>query len=274
MVRDLEPADLPALRQLIARDRLSNLFVDYRIGRTALHRRLLGGSVWGYFEEGQLVSACHAAANVIPIEATDAAIDAFATRALAAPRSASSIVGRQVPVSRLWKQLEPSWGPARSCRLNQPFMVMSQRPSLSLDPRVRRVAIDEFDVLYPASVAMFIEEVGIDPEGQNPAGYRARVAQLITQGWAFAIIEDNQVIFKAEVGAVTAYACQIQGVYVRPDLRGQGIAAAAMAAVVDQVQSSIVSTVTLYVNAHNTPARRTYERVGFEHLSTFATILF
>lgn len=274
MLRELEPADLPALRRLILRDRLTNLFVEFRVMHSALQRTLLGGNVWGYFEGDELVSACHAGANFIPIEATDAAIDAFAAQALAEPRTASSILGLQAPVRRLWERLEPQWGPARSCRLDQPFMTISSAVAIAPDSRLRRVAIDEFDIVYPACVAMFIEEVGIDPEAQNRAGYRARVAQLIAHGWAFVIIEDGDVVFKAEVGAVTPYACQIQGVYVRPDLRGQGIAAGAMAAVVEKVRADIAPIVSLYVNAHNMPARRTYQRVGFEQVSTFATILF
>lgn len=274
MLRDLDQTDLSGLRQLIKRDRLTNLFVDYRIESASLGGRLLGGNMWGYFESDELVSACHAGANFIPVEATDRAVDAFATRALATPRSASSIVGLQRPVSRLWQQLQPVWGPARSQRLNQPFLSIDGPCAVPSDPRLRRVAIDEFDILYPACVAMFIEEVGLDPEGQNRAGYRARIAQLIAHGWSFAIVEDEEVVFKAEVGAVTPYACQIQGVYVHPDLRGQGIAAGAMAAVVDQVRANVAPIVTLYVNEHNVAARRTYERVGFRQVSTFATILF
>ena len=109
--------------------------------------------------------------------------------------------------------------------------------------------IDEFDTVYPACVAMFTEEVGVDPEVGSRNGYRARVAQLISQGWAFAIIEDGQVLFKTEVGAATRHACQLQGVYVHPDLRGQGIAAPAVAARRQLARQSRV--VTLYVNDHN-----------------------
>jgi len=41
----------------------------------------------------------------------------------------------------------------------------------------------------------------------------------------------SQVMFKAEIGAVTPQACQVQGVWVRPELRGRGLAVAGMAAV-------------------------------------------
>ncbi len=273
-VRALAAPDVPALRELLDRDRLVNLFVRSRVDASRLQSRWLGGEIWGYFEGDELVSACHAGANIVPVQATPRAIEAFADRALREGRRPSSIVGPRSAVEPMWEILQPHWGPARSPRLDQPFMVLEDDPAIAGDPRVRPVVIDEFDLVYPSCVAMFTEEVGVDPEAGNANGYRARVAQLITQGWAFAIIEDGDVLFKTEVGAATSYACQLQGVWVRPDQRGRGIASAAVAAVVQQVRQTVAPSVTLYVNGHNTAARRAYERVGFEHTETFTSILF
>ena len=272
-VRALTPDDLPELHGLLDRDPLVNLFVRNRVDSTKLQARWLGGQVWGYFEDGVLVSACHAGTNLVPVQATRKALRAFAERVLADNVRPSSIVGPRDAVLPLWDLLEPRWGPARSPRLAQPFMVLDRDSRLTPDPRVRPVLIDEFDTIYPACVAMFTEEVGVDPEAGNRSGYRARVAQLISQGWSFAIIEDGEVLFKTEVGAATPEACQLQGVYVHPDLRGRGIAGPALSAVVRLVRQTVAPVVTLYVNDHNTPARRAYERVGFKHTETFASIL-
>ena len=74
---------------------------------------------------------------------------------------------------------------------------------------------------------MFTEEVGVSPIGADGgAAYRARVAELIRAGRSFARIENGQVVFKAEIGAVTPQACQVQGVWVPPELRGRGHASA------------------------------------------------
>ncbi|MET0766570.1 MAG: GNAT family N-acetyltransferase [Aeromicrobium sp.] len=269
----MTPADLPELHALLDRDPLVNLFVRNRVDATKLQARWLGGQVWGYFEDGVLVSACHAGANVVPVQAKPKALELFAEQIMADNIRPSSIVGPRDAVLPMWKLMEPRWGPARSPRLDQPFMVLERDSQVRPDPRVRQVMIDEFDTIYPACVAMFTEEVGVDPEVGNRTGYRARVAQLITQGWSFAIIEDDQVIFKTEVGAATPHACQLQGVYVHPDLRGRGIAVPALAAVVQLVRQTVAPIVTLYVNDHNTAARRAYERVGFKHTETFASIL-
>ena len=56
-----------------------------------------------------------------------------------------------------------------------------------------------------------------------------------------------------------------------PALRGRGLAAPAMAAVVRLAQA-MVPTVSLYVNDYNLPARATYARVGFQEVGAFATV--
>jgi len=122
---------------------------------------------------------------------------------------------------------------------------------------------------------MFTEEVGVSPANGDGGGlYRARVAELIGQGRAFARIEDGRVLFKAEIGAATAHACQVQGVWVDPELRGHGLANGGMAAVVAQAQATIAPVVSLYVNDFNTPARAAYKRVGFAEVGTFMSVLF
>ena len=272
-VRALTTEDLPALRELLDRDPLVNLFVRHRVDLTGLQERLMGGRVWGYYDGDELVSACHAGANIVPVEATPGALQAFADQILAEGVRPASLVGLRSAVMPMWERVEPTWGPARSLRPFQPFLVLDDDPDVEPDPRVHRVVLDEFDVLYPACVAMFTEEVGINPEAGGAGGYRARVAQLISQGWAFAIIEDGEVLFKTEVGAATPYACQLQGVWVRPDRRGEDIAVGALAAVVRHVRATVAPVVTLYVNDHNRSARRTYERVGFRETEMFSSIL-
>ena len=271
-VRALTARDLPMARAVLDRDPGVNVFVRHRIDATGLgggpHSR-----VWGYFDADDLVAVCHGGSNVVPAEATPEAIEAFAIHVLSEGPRPASVAGLQSAVLPLWERLEPLWGPARSLRPVQPFLSLAGPPAVAADPRVRRVTMDEFDVLYPACVAMFIEEVGIDPEAVGGHSYRARVAQLISQGWAFAIIENDEVLFKTEVGAASPHACQLQGVWVRPDRRGQDISAPAIAAVVSQVQRSIAPTVTLYVNDHNQSARAAYARVGFAETATFASVL-
>ena len=135
--------------------------------------------------------------------------------------------------------------------------------------------MEELDVLLPACVAMFTEEVGYSPvAGGGSAAYRARIAEIVRDGRAFARIEGDRVVFKAEVGVTTSRACQVQGVWVSPERPGQGLSVPGMSAVVAHARRTCASVVSLYVNDYNDAARRCYEAVGFTQVGTFATVLF
>jgi hypothetical protein len=257
------------------RDAVSNVFVASRIRTAGLDPRRLGAQVWGFFEAGKLTSLCYSGANLVPIEATPAAIEAFAERARAYGRRCSSIVGPADAVAPLWEMLAPSWGRPREVRAVQPVLTISGPSLIAPDPLVRSVRAAELDMLLPACVAMFTEEVGVSPIGPDGGiAYRARVGELIRSGRSFARIENGEVLFKAEVGAVTPQACQVQGVWVPPHARGQGYAARGMAAVVRAALATLAPVVTLYVNDYNLPARGAYRRVGFTQAGTFTSVLF
>jgi uncharacterized protein len=274
-VRLLEERDRGAVLAICDREPVTNVFVGSRVRALGLEPGRLGAQMWGHTPGGRLESLCYSGANLVPVAATPDAVVAFADRALRQGRRCSSLVGPAAQVQALWGLLRPQWGPAREVRPVQPVMVTVGPPLVTPDPLVRRVRMDELDILWPASVAMFTEEVGVSPTiGDGGASYRARLQQLIRGGRAFARIEHGRVIFKAEIGAVTPQACQVQGVWVRPECRGQGLAAPGMAAIVVEAVRSIAPLVSLYVNDYNTPARAAYRRAGFTETGQFMSVLF
>ncbi|MET7416457.1 GNAT family N-acetyltransferase [Streptomyces rubiginosohelvolus] len=274
--RVLEPSDLGAALAILESEPVANAFVTSRVQVAGLDPWRLGGEMWGWYADGRLRSLCYSGANLVPICAGPEAVRAFADRARRAGRRCSSIVGPAEPTTQLWRLLEPSWGPAREVRGNQPLMVTeSLSADITPDPLVRRIRKDEMEVLMPACVAMFTEEVGISPlAGDGGLLYQARVAELISTGRSFARIDDGKVVFKAEIGAATPQACQIQGVWVAPEHRGKGLSETGMAAVLRYALADVAPVVSLYVNDYNTPARKAYQRVGFREVGAFMSVLF
>src|SRR3954471_10134064 len=250
-VRLLDDRDASDVLGVLAQDPVANVFVTSRIESLGLDPWRLGAEVWGYADRGtgRLIALCYSGANLVPVGAQPDALRAFSERARRQGRRCSSIVGPRDAVAPMWRYLLAHWGEARDVRPDQPLMATSRPSAVAADPQVRRVRPDEVDLLLPACVAMFTEEVGVPPDaGDGGAMYRSRVAEIIAAGRAFAAIEDGRVLFKAEIGAETAPACQVQGVWVEPGRRGCGIGTAGMAAVVDAALESVAPVVSLYVN--------------------------
>ena len=276
-VRVLGPADRDRFIALAEQDPVVNVFADYRARLTNLDERWLGGQVWGRFVGDDLVAGCHLAANLVPVQCTPDDVTAFADVALRRRRTVGTIVGETSVVAALWEAIEPHWARPRDIRMSQPHLQISQHSTVAPATDVRPTTPEDIAMLYPACVAMYTEEVGVSPESDAGGGglYRARVQQLVGRGWSLASFDDRGVVFKAEIACVTPYAAQVQGVWVRPDRRGTGLAAPGMAAVVAHVlESGLAPVVSLYVNEWNAPARAAYARVGFEHTATFATLMF
>jgi predicted GNAT family acetyltransferase len=274
-LRVLRQDDLPEVLALLARDPLAHVFVESRVRAMGLDPVRLSGEIWGHVVDGQLRAICHSGANLVPVESGLEAARIFADRLRRQGRRCATIVGPRESVAPLWELLEPAWGPAREVRPFQPLMATTSASKVPTDPLVRRVRPEEIDVLLPACIAMFTEEVGVSPvAADGGAAYRIRVAELIRSGRAFARIDDGRVVFKAEIGSVTPSACQVQGVWVAPDLRGHGLSAPGMAAVIDISLREIAPIVGLYVNDYNAAARATYRRVGMQDRGTFMSVLF
>ncbi|SDS67960.1 GNAT family N-acetyltransferase [Jiangella sp. DSM 45060] len=274
-VRPLSQADLDDTVALLGRDPCVDVFVGSRVHASGLAPSRLAGELWGYYEENRLRSLCYSGANLVPVAASARAARTFADLAVRRGRRCSSIVGPADAVLSMWDLIRPEWGPAREVRSCQPVMAIDTAPAVPADPLVRAVRPDEVDVLLPAAVAMFTEEVGVSPTGTDGgAYYKARLAELVRAGRAFARFEDGEIVFKAEIGAVTPHACQVQGVWVRPDRRGERLSVGGMAAVVEHALRAIAPAVTLYVNDFNVAARGAYRRVGFTEVGRFATIMF
>lgn len=269
--RQLGGRDTAQVLRVLASDPVAACMVAARVQQLGLDPRALQGEMWS--RGGPTSSLCFAGANLIPLLGTLDDLRSFADRAGRGPRMCSSLVGRAELTLPLWEMLESEWGPPREVRSEQPLLALDTTPSVGPDPHVRQVRMDEIDAYLPAAVAMFLEEVGIDPRaGDGGCSYRRRVTNLIASGRAWARFEDGRVVYKAEVGSMSASVGQIQGVWVDPSRRGEGLGATGTAAVAAAVLAR-GRTASLYVNSYNERARRAYARVGFTQVATFATVL-
>ncbi|MGZ4523807.1 MAG: GNAT family N-acetyltransferase [Mycobacteriaceae bacterium] len=270
-VRHLAERDVASVLRALNKDVIANCMVLARVEALGVARNRLGAELWTNDRPAQ--SLCFSGANLIPLHGDPQAIRAFAERAASQPRVCSSLVGAAELVLPMWEILSEHWGPAREVRARQPLLVLPGHPKVTPDPLVRRVRSNELDRYLSAAVAMFTEEIGIDPsEPDRGRSYRRRVQEIIAEGRAFARFEDGEVVFKAEVGARAAQVSQIQGVWVHPERRGQGLGTRGTAAVAALIQATGQHP-TLYVNDFNTAARRAYDRVGFVQVRVFATVL-
>ncbi|WP_435299824.1 GNAT family N-acetyltransferase [Timonella sp. A28] len=281
--------------QLALQDPVANILAITHLER-ALRWQDYHGEVWGFPAQGELEAVCWSGANLIPIvpswqddpSVKEHALRAFGELGTQLGRRSSSIVGTAELVMPLWNSLGGMWQRPRQVRSNQPSMIMTTVPQGLIDSKVRPATDLDFDGLFPASVRMFIEEVGISPLSFGSSQYAMRVRELIAEKRTLVRMHDDttydahthrndaheEVLFKADFGALAAGVAQIQGVWIDPHYRGRGYAVPAVAQTVAYGLENFASTVSLYVNDYNYRALKAYRKVGFEQIGEYATILF
>lgn len=236
----------------------------------------LGREFSGLFTGGEITAVLwHGVSLSLYGSVSPAELDALADRALMRNPRFSSITGDSAAVRDLFTRLRDRIQKPRDERWRQPLLAASAAPQCLLSEELRPARPQESELVYPAAVAMFIEEVGVDPTRfDGGRSYRARVQQMIRERRTYIVRRGDELVFKADVGALFQNTAQIHGVWTDPAHRGQGIAREAMAALVPLVRADHASEVTLYVNDFNTPARRAYDAAGFRQVGEVATLLF
>ena len=212
----------------------------------------------------------------IPVGASPAAIAAFAE--LAAHQRAAVLVDRR-PGRCGARPVVPAGDPrgvrpARSAPASRCWRRI-RRPRCRPIPAVRLVRPDELDLLFPASVAMYTEEVGVSPlDDRGGARYRQRVADLVdaaartpgssTAGRLQGRTRRRHPAHRAGAGRLGAPGLPRPGAR-----RGRAWPRSSATRC-----AGSRPTVSLYVNDYNAPARHVYARCGFAQVDTFATVLF
>ncbi|MFM1825944.1 MAG: hypothetical protein RLZZ37_579 [Actinomycetota bacterium] len=275
LVRPLVGTDINAVKVLALQDEISNCFIINRLQELEQYTWSLQNEFLVYEENGRIESALYFSVNIIPLNTTEKSQIEFAQYLLDQPKRISSIVGNKEEVMSFWELLKPFMPTPREIRPTQPLLVMDDSPLVAPDQFVQPALMRDLDLLIPACVSMFTEEVGVSPVSEiSEKSYRNRIAEVINQRKMFARIENNQVLFKAEIGVSTQRVCQVQGVWVPPHLRGRNLGKSGMASVVNFARQNFAPKVSLYVNDYNKRAQAVYKSVGFQEHSTFATILF
>jgi ribosomal protein S18 acetylase RimI-like enzyme len=273
--RTLAAKDTSHLWELVNSDSTANVFMAAHLeaaGTAAPSSS--GGEVIGAFYGSRMVSACWTGVNLVPVgmAGDDAAV--LGTLLGGSGRRFSSIFGPAASVMGIWSTLSSYSPDPFDVRAEQPLLEIREPSPVRPSPTLRHTEPHELEKILPACAAMFEEEVGYSPYVGGEEHYRRRVASLIRRRHSLVDFDDDgQVIFKAELGTVSASTAQIQGVWVNPVYRGQGLSAGYMSAVVNEALK-LAPVASLYVNSFNTRALALYKTVGFRRTGEFATVLF
>lgn len=274
-VRALTGADRDEALEFLACSPVENLFLAAKVATYGIDRRRLG-NVFAFERGGEVVSLMLDGGTIFVAGFDPGALPAFVGQ-LGPVRRCTSILGPSISVLGLHLGLTErwpaSWSGVSNIRRRQPLMLLERPPQVPPDARVRRLTADDYPSYLDASVHMYTDEIGSSPFKYG-TGYERFVMQRLVDGDAFGVVDDHgKVIFKADLGPRLGDQAQLQGVWVDPALRGQGISVPALSGML-RLAMQRYPRISLYVNDFNAPAIRAYERLGFVEVGALATVHF
>jgi predicted GNAT family acetyltransferase len=132
--------------------------------------------------------------------------------------------------------------------------------------------LDEWGIVAENSANMIQHELEYDPRVAS-GDFGSNVRQMIGRGLWWVGEREGQLCFFCNAGPYSAQTLQLQGIWTPPELRGRGNATHALYGICAQLLEAY-PTLSLYVNGFNKSALALYDRVGFQPVGEFATILF
>jgi uncharacterized protein len=136
---------------------------------------------------------------------------------------------------------------------------------------LRPATANELELVMPVQAELAYAESGVNPLQTDPQGFRERCLRRIEQGRTWVVLENNLLVFKADVISKTLEVNYLEGIWLREDRRNKNLGTRFMSELMRRLLENTKS-VCLLVNETNEWAQGFYRKCGFHFRATYETI--
>lgn len=212
-------------------------------------------------EQNQLEGVALVGHTVLFEAFSDRAIQAFA--GLARRHSSTHLLmGEHSAVERFWSHYADK---DTSPRLVCPILFLKRSEQFPEQPDVsglRPAGREDLEHVVHAQAAMAFEICGVDPLKKDAAGFRARYLNRIEKKRVWVVIENDRLLFKADIITDTPEAVYVEGIYVSPEERGKGVGRRCLAGL-GRILMARGKAIYLFIESQNTRTKSFYLKLGF-----------
>ena len=201
---------------------------------------------------------------------TTRAVEEFALLAQICTRT-HMIMGEQERIEQFWNYYA-DYG--QQMRLACRELLFELRRAMEVREEVdglRLATLDDLELIMPVHAAMAEAESGVNPLETDPEGFRQRCARRIEKGRVWVMVEGGQLIFKADIQAETPEVIYLEGIYIHPALRGNGLGRRCLT----QLSRDLLrraKSICLLVNEENESAHAFYRMCNYKLRGYYDTI--
>jgi ribosomal protein S18 acetylase RimI-like enzyme len=229
------------------------------------------GSFYGCRNLGGQLDAVTLIGHATLIEARSSVSLAALARLTDNCQNAHLIRGDRQTIESFWKHFKSSGEKPRTI-CNE--LLLEQRDPSSLLENVadlRPATLNQLDQVMNVNAMMAFHEGGTNPLQNDPDGFRQRTARRIEQGRVWALVQDGELIFKADVIAATPQAVYLEGIHVHPEQRLKGHGRRCLTQLA-RILLATSKSICLTLSQKNLKALLFYAKAGYQLHSHYQTI--
>jgi ribosomal protein S18 acetylase RimI-like enzyme len=201
---------------------------------------------------------------------SDRALAALAQVARECP-STHMIMGEKERVADFWSHYSEAGRRQRLACREWLFELSRPVDAREAVAELRPAHASELELVMPIQAELAFVESGVNPMEVDLLGFRERCLRRIEQGRTWVVVENGELIFKADVISKTAEVIYIEGVWLREDRRHKNLGTRFMSGLMRRLLEDTKS-VCLLVNETNEWAQGFYRKCGFHFRATYETI--
>jgi predicted GNAT family acetyltransferase len=136
---------------------------------------------------------------------------------------------------------------------------------------VRKARPEEVEEIAKINSGAFMELYGINPETNDPEGFRRRLLNRVEMGRVWVLTDATGIVFKAEVPSSTNDAAYLEGILTRPEIRGTGVGSIALQSLCARLLEEH-KVLCLLADAASPRTISFYRNIGFTPLASYRLI--
>jgi uncharacterized protein len=136
---------------------------------------------------------------------------------------------------------------------------------------LRLATLNDLHLVAPVHAAMAEAESGVNPLEVDREGFLNRCARRINKNRIWVVVKDDRLIFKADIQAETPEVVYLEGIYVSPEERGNGLARKCFVQLCKTLLTKTRS-LCLLVNEENGKAQAFYRLCGFKCINKYDSV--
>ena len=251
---------------------LHNVVMTGMIRDNGIESEFNRGAFYGSRDDTGLLVGVALIGHAIFVDArSDPALRQFAELAQQFPQ-AHMLMGETALIGKFWDYYYAPDGQAERWICREMLFELNGRPTCAGNaPGLRRARRSDLEQVLPVHAAMALAESGVDPLQVDREGFGRRCRRRIDQGRTWVLIEQDRLIFKADIVSDTPEVIYLEGVYVHPEFRGQGYGSSCMAQLTGDLLQRTKS-ISLLVNEERRQAQEFFKKLGFVSRGVYDTI--